>query len=1254
MKQIATFFCILLVQLLPFTTTPLSATNTDPNPIKEEAGLNVQVVTLLDVSCFGLADGAVTVLATGGLPPYTYVWSNGMVGPLLLGLEAGVYTVTATDLLGATGELTVTIEEPLELNLNVITQVNIDCGNPEGSITVGTSGGTGLALYLWSNGSTSPTISDLDPGFYTVTATDENLCIDIQTIEVTADLTLPAVSATVSAEITCLQPEVILDGTGSAVGADILYLWTTVDGHIVSGANSLNPTVDEPGTYTLTVTDLVNSCTASESVVVEADIQLPTVNIVTGGGVDLQLDCATPEITLDGTGSAVGGNILYLWTTVNGHIVSGANSLNPIVDAAGEYTLTVTNAVNGCDSSATVEVTADLDLPLINIDLNADLQIDCLSPEITLDATGSASGAGIVYLWTTVDGHIVSGANTLTPTVDAAGTYALTITNTLTNCTATAAVTVTVDLDLPIINIEAGIDLEIDCLTPEITIEADVTGAGAGSTYLWATLNGNIVAGANTLAVTVDAAGEYILTVVDGENGCSASISVDVTVDLDLPVIDIEIPGVLGCNNSAITIDASASSSGAGFIYLWTTINGHIVSGSNTLTPTVDAAGEYTLIITGSNGCTAEASITVNGSPAVSVEVTGLVNVACFGGLTGSITVEATAGAAPFAYLWSNGATSATISGLTAGTYTVTVTDDNDCEAVIQVVVEQADELELTTSSTPVSQPGASDGTATVTASGGTGAYTYEWSNGMTTATINGLAEGTYSVTVTDANGCTAEADVIVSGPGGCALQVTVTGEDSDCGISNGSATATVSGANGNVDYEWSNGMTTATITGLSSGTYAVTVTDDAGCTATGSTNIEVVDDLDPTALAHDTTVYLNLSGQVSITAAMIDNGSSDACGDVEISIDITDFDCDDLGPNTVTLTVTDEAGNTATTTATVTVVDSIPPTSTCPDDIEIADCSGIVDYDLPTLDDNCASASIANTILVGGFASGSVFPVGTTVVTYAVISTTGAISTCSFNVTVTGALSVGVDITAPSCPGMTDGMATAMVSGGSGNYTYFWMNANGQTTATATGLGAGDYTVIVSDDQGCGAIFSFTIEDPAPISVTLVVVGDDCGDGLGSIDITVSGGAGGYTFVWYDENGNVVATTEDLIDVPAGEYTVEITDANGCTYTFGAIVVDLFDDIVQIVSPGTSIDIFPNPSSSGTVTLSVELQEEREISAELYDMAGQHLGTVLPLQMKSASFDAAIDLGAYAGGSYLLKVFADGIPTTKKLIYMK
>ena len=116
----------------------------------DDAAITIDVVALVDVSCFGLSTGAVTVLATGGVPLYTYVWSNGTVGPVNLALSAGVYTVTATDLLGATATLDVTIDEPDELDVLVLTQVNIDCNNATGSVTVGSTGGTGLAVYLWS------------------------------------------------------------------------------------------------------------------------------------------------------------------------------------------------------------------------------------------------------------------------------------------------------------------------------------------------------------------------------------------------------------------------------------------------------------------------------------------------------------------------------------------------------------------------------------------------------------------------------------------------------------------------------------------------------------------------------------------------------------------------------------------------------------------------------------------------------------------------------------------------------------------------------------------------------------------------------------------------------------------------------------------------------------------------------------------------------------------------------------------------
>ena len=1315
----------------------------DPATPPMEAGaatVSVEVVALVDVSCFGLEDGAITVNASGGLPPYTYVWSNGMIGPVLIGLEAGVYTCTATDFLNQTGEITVTVNEPPELELNLISQINIDCGNPEGAATVAYNGGNGIGLYLWSNGATTPTIQNLGPGLYTCTVTDENLCTDVETVEITANLTVPNVTINAAASINCLEPEVVLDGTGSASGSNIAYLWTTVDGHIVSGENSLaNCVVDQPGTYTLTVMDLLNDCSGSESVEVVADVQLPAVVIASGGSVDLQIDCITPEITLDGTGSATGANILYLWTTVNGHIVSGGNTLTPVVNAAGTYTLTVSNAVNGCSNDDEVVVTADVDLPLVNIESGAgvDLQIDCLTPEITLSGAGSATGPDIDYLWSTSNGHIVSGETTLENClVDAGGTYMLAVTDLINGCTATDSVEVALNLTLPTATVAsgAGVDLQIDCLTPEITLDGLGSSTGGNFLYLWTTFNGNIVAGANSLEPVVDAAGTYTLTVTNEDNGCVTEDSVQVTVDLDLPIADaggslvidcnntsvtldgsassqgggfsylwttvngnivsgentlencvvdapgvynllvtdigngcsatasvtvnidvnlptisIETPGQLGCENSAVTLDATASSSGTGYLYLWTTMNGHIVSGANSLMASVDAAGEYTLTITAPNGCTNEAVVSVSGSASVGVSVTALQHVACFGEASGEISIEVTAGTPPFTYAWSNGMSSAMVSGLSAGQYTVTVTDSLGCAATINIEMEQPIALNVTGSASAVSQAGAADGTASISVSGGTTPYTYLWSNGMTTANIHGLVSGLYGYTVTDANGCTAEGEVIVPQFTGCALVATVVSTNSDCGLSNGTATVTAAGGAGILTYEWSNGMNAAHISGLAGGSYSVTVTDADGCVAIATVAIEEIDILPPTVISQNISVSLDENGVAVLTAAMIDNGSFDACGSVTIDIDITNFDCDDLGPNTVTITVTDSGGNTATGSATVLVVDDLLPVATCPDNMSVEDCSSVVNYDMPTLTDNCSNVNITSTILVQGLPNGAVFPNGITAVTYAVLANTGEVSLCSFNVSVTGTLDVQMATTSPSCPGMSDGTASLTVNGGSGIYTYYWLKT-GETTPFISGLSAGIYDALVADSEGCTVMTSVEVEDPAEVTVSVFNISDDCGE-LGSIDITVAGGTGPYTFVWYDENGNIISTDEDLVDVPAGEYTVEITDVNGCIYTAGGLLVNFLTGIVNLSSNSAKLDVFPNPVSSGMAAIHIELAEEQEVTLELYDMTGQWIATVLPPQ-KVLSLDTQVELGHISSGSYLLKLFAGNLPvSTRKLI---
>lgn len=1166
-------FGILLTAFTALTTRAGTPETTNP----PDDLLTLALTLKTDVLCHGDDDGLAVVLGVGGVPPFVYLWSNGNVGPINANLSAGVYTVTVTDLLGATASLNVTIDEPELLDINVAAQVNIDCLHATGSVTLNTDGGTGTSDIVWANGHIGATLNNLSAGVYVAIATDDNGCTSMETVNITADLDLP-----------------------------------------------------------------------------DVDIDLDA---------DLQLDCNSLSVQLDGSASSSGGNYSYLWTTVNGHIAAGSNSNTSTVDAAGTYTLRVTNNDNGCTDTETVNVTANVTLPIvdINANVNLDLQLDCLTPELTLSGQGSSSGSGYTYLWTTVDGHIVAGANTLDHlVVNADGTYTLHVTNTSNGCSASDDITVTADLDLPIVDIDLDVDLQLDCIDLTVDLDATASTSGNGITYLWTTVDGHILAGGNTNLARVDAAGTYILRITDTNSGCSNTASVEVTADLDLPIVNISVGGELDCNHSSLILDASLSSQGSVYAYLWTTVNGNIVSGGNTLHPTVNAAGEYTLVITNTaTGCTSSGTVTVGGSSDLDVSIGAQVDVSCFGLLNGSVSLNVTGGAGGYTYLWSNGMTSANLTGLAAGVYLGTVTDANGCQSVISVNIGQPNQMEATYTSTPASGSGQNNGSATVTVTGGSAPYTYQWSNGMTGSSASNMAAGSYTVTVTDASGCSITITVVIGNGSSCALTINLTATAADCGQSNGAINATSTNGSGTVTYSWNNGMNGGQLTGLAAGTYSVTASDGAGCTAVSAVVVHSEDNTAPTVVTRNVTVYLDNSGQASLTTGAINNGSTDACGSIIFNLDINVFDCDDLGTHMVTLTATDQAGNISTGTAMVTVVDTIQATLQCPENIEVNACGGsggtgggtgnMVMYDMPTMEDNCTTGLNASILLVNGLASGSSFPSGTTNVTYVGVMAGGVSATCSFTVTVTGGLDISVDLTSPSCPGESDGSANVTVTGGDGNYTYMWIDANGQTSTTGTGLSAGTYQLVVMDGSGCMGTTNVTMHDPNAITITTVVLSDDCDD-TGSVNITVTGGTGPYTYVWYDANGNEVGTSQNIEDLPAGDYMVVVTDANGCTYSSGTLTLDLTSGTVeQLLNADGVIDLAPNPTSTGAVTLSMHLPEFTPVRVELYGMNGMQVGNAQEAQFQEGQM--TLNMASFAPGQYLVKIITNEGVYTKKVL---
>lgn len=431
------------------------------------------------------------------------------------------------------------------------------------------------------------------------------------------------------------------------------------------------------------------------------------------------------------------------------------------------------------------------------------------------------------------------------------------------------------------------------------TATATVSGSAAPYTYLWS--NSQTAQTATGLM-----AGTYMVTATNS-NSCRVMSTATVT-------------------SSAITLTATPSSTattcGAGtgtasvvptngvapYTYLW--------SGARTgSTITGLTAGSYNVTITDANGCRGIiTAINVANPSAPTATISSTTNVACFGDNTGTATISAAGGAMPYTFSWSNSnSTTNTASALAAGSFSVTVNDNNNCAVVLNDdITEPAAALAVTAAvssnynGAQISCFAATDGQAQATTTGGTGLVSFLWNNNTSTATANNLAAGTYMVTATDANGCTAMASTTLTAP--TAISITVAGTNGNCQGQAGSATAAATGGTGAFTYDWSNGDDSTLVFDLNAGMYTVTATDANGCNATGMTTI---------------------TGGAGITAATIagtnasTTGAADGAANLTVTGGLAPFtyawsngatteDISGLVAGTYTVTVTDGNGCTA------------------------------------------------------------------------------------------------------------------------------------------------------------------------------------------------------------------------------------------------------------------------------------------------------------------------------------------------------
>ena len=463
-------------------------------------------------------------------------------------------------------------------------------------------------------------------------------------------------------------------------------------------------------------------------------------------------------------------------------------------------------------------------------------------------------------------------------------------------------------------------------------------------------------------------------------------------------------------------------------------------------------------------------------------------DVSCFGASDGSIAVTASNGTPPYQYSINGGTygSSNIFSDLSSGTYYVTVKDANDCiVTIIDIVITEAENtLEATiTDQTNVSCNGLADGTATVEAGGGTPDYSYSWNTTpvQTGVTATGLAAGSYTVTVTDANGCTETASVTITQPTDLTATITDQTNVSCNGLADGTATVEAGGGTPDYSYSWNTTpvQTGVTATGLAAGSYTVTVTDANGCTETASVTITQPTDLTAT-ITDQTNVSCNglADGTATVEAG---GGTPDYSYSWNTTPVQTGVTATGLAAGSYTVTVTDANG--CTETASVTITQPTDLTATITDQTNVS-CNGLADGTAtveagggtPDYSYSWNTTPVQTGVTATGLAAGSY--------TVTVTDANGCTETASVTITQPTDLTATItDQTNVSCNGLADGTATVEAGGGTPDYSYSWNTTPVQTGVTATGLAAGSYTVTVTDANGCTETASVTITQPTDLT---------------------------------------------------------------------------------------------------------------------------------------------------------------------------
>ena len=1015
----------------------------------------------------------------------SYIWNTGATTSTILTNTPGTYSVTATNQFGCSTMVSKIISS-LVAPVTNITGDSLKC---TGQSTIFTA--SGANSYIWNTGATDNFITVQNAGLYTVTGTSDNGC-----------------SATKSIQFVLSEPNIVISGdTSICFGETTILTASGGSSYEWSINNQTSPSVFlspvQTSFYYITVTNYLG-CSAVKLVTLIVN-PLPNVSIMGENSI-----CQGDITTL----TANGGNS-YLWS-------NGSSTASIYVSNAGYYTVTATSN-QGCSATATtsVNVKAKPNVSILGV------PSFCQGGSTTLTATG-----GVNYVWS-------NGSNAQINTISIPGTYSVTVTNS-NNCTTVASIVVTMN-ERPTASILGNRSF---CANSQTVL----TGMG-GTNYIWND-------GSSSQSINVTSAGTYTVTVAN-QNGCTSSVSA-VTTAFSVPT-----PSISGNNEFCQGLSVNLIASG-GIFYQWST-------GATSTYINVTTTGTYVVTATDSRGCTAEATKTVIAHPLPTITITGDTNI-CTGGSSflvanvngGTSYVWSNSQTTPFinvspstttnytvivtnlngcsnsttvrvnvrpfptptivgnssfcngdtlqltaqggaTYLWNNNSTAQSISVTEGGTYTVTVTSAYGCSSTTsKTVVKSNLPIPVITGNGTIC-----DGqNGTLTASGG---VTYAWSNNVSTPVIHPSSAGTYTVTVTDANGCSAvvSTDITVNQP----PVVSIIGDSTFC---QGSSIILAANGTDGVTYVWSNNSLGNSISVNTTGIYSVTATHLNGCTAIASKSISALSlpntnisgTLNP-CLGKGTT--LTASGGVSYLWSNGNTGNS-----------IT------TNPTVSTTYAVTATGSNGCVASNSVLVSPMPLPS-----VSITGGAPICQGETAIMTATGGNSFVWSTGMNGATISATVSGTYTVTVTNSI----GCTASSSVSLIVNPTPIAQIDGNSSLCEGSS---TTLLASGGT---SYLWSNNATTPEILINPTQSGAYSCTVTNNFGCHTVISKPITI-VPLPVAELYGGTQFCEGT-SMYLTA---AGGDSYLWNDSTTGAQYTVTQ-----PGMYSVTVT-LNGCsasTYTF-------------------------------------------------------------------------------------------------------